>query len=85
MNELGYGQLLDPNQSPNLVLMPVENHQQHLDISFTLVKDLIESHSLSQSPLILRANDPILIPQSPMMTLYHTNPITFGDPMAMAF
>ena len=33
------------------------------DISTTLAKDLIASHSLSQSPQILRVDDPIVTTQ----------------------
>ena len=52
MNDLGYGQLLSPNRSLKLVLMHVEIIENSSDISTTLAKDFIASHSLSQSPQI---------------------------------
>ena len=61
MNDLGYGQLSNPNRSLKLVLMRVKIIENSFDISTTLAKDIIVSHSLSQSPQILRVNDPILI------------------------
>ena len=46
MNDLGYGQLLNPNQSLKLVLMRVEIiENSFFDISTTLAKDFIASHS----------------------------------------
>ena len=71
MNDLGYGQLSNPNFSLKLVLMRVEimgNSFSH--IFTTLAKDFIASHSLSQSPQIPRADDPILITQSSSWTSY---------------
>ena len=60
----GYGQLSNPNRSFKLVLMCVEIiGNSFSDISTTLAKDFIVFHSLSQSPQILRADDPILITQ----------------------
>ena len=64
MNELGYGQLSNPNRSLKLVLMRVEIIGNSSDISTTLAKDFIASHSLSQSPQIPRVDDPVLITQS---------------------
>ena len=64
MNDLGYGQLSNPNQSLKLVLMRVEIIENSFDISTTLAKDFIASHSLSQSSQIPRVDDPILITQS---------------------
>ena len=61
MNDLGYSQLSNPNWSLKLVLMCVEIIENSFDISTTLAKDFIASHSLSQSPQIPRVNDPILI------------------------
>ena len=62
MNDLGYGQLSNPNLSLKLILMRVENIENFFsDISTTLAKDFIASHSLSQSPQISRVDDPILI------------------------
>ena len=63
MNDLGYGQLSNPNRSLKLVLMRVKIIENSFDISTTLAKDFITSHSLSQSPQILRVDDPILITQ----------------------
>ena len=64
MNDLGYGQQSNPNWSLKLVLMRVEIiENSFFDISITLDKDLIASHSLSQSPQISRVDDPILITQ----------------------
>ena len=60
MNDLGYGQLSNPNRSFKLGLMRVEIIRNS-DISTTLAKDFIVSHSLSQSPQIPRTDDPILI------------------------
>ena len=45
MNDLGYGQLSNPNWSLKLVLMYVEIIENSSDISTTLAKDFIESHS----------------------------------------
>ena len=60
MNDLGYDQLSNPNRSLKLVLMHVEIiENSFFDISTTLAKDFIASHSLSQSPQILRVDDPI--------------------------
>ena len=64
MNDSGYGQLSNPNRPLKLVLMHVEFIRNFSDISTTLAKDFITSHSLSQSPKIQRADDPILIAQS---------------------
>ena len=64
MNDLGYGQLSNPNRSLKLVLMRVEIIGNSSDISITLAKDFIASHSLSQSPQIQRLDDPILTTQS---------------------
>ena len=64
MNDLGYGQLSNPNRSLKLVLMHVEIIENYFsDISTTLAKDFITSHSLSQSPQIPGVDDPILITQ----------------------
>ena len=61
MNDLRYDQLLNPNQSLKLVLPCVEIiGNSFFDISTTLAKYFIASHSLSQSPQIPRADDPIL-------------------------
>ena len=69
MNDLGYGQLLNPNRSLKLVLMRVEIIGNSLfDISTTLDKDFIASHSLSLSPQITRVDDSILITQSFLWT-----------------
>ena len=69
MNDLGYGQLSNPNRSLKVVLMRVEIiKNSFFDISTTLVKDFIASHSLSQSPQIPRVDDPILITQSSLWT-----------------
>ena len=65
MNDLGYGQLSNPNWLLKLVLMRVEIiENSFFDISTTFVKDFIASHSLSQSPQIPRVDDLILITQS---------------------
>ena len=65
MNDLGYGQLSNPDRSLKLVLMCVEIIENSFsDISTTLAKDFIVSHSLSQSPQIPRVDDPILTTQS---------------------
>ena len=45
MNDLGYGQLSNPNGSLKLVLMRVEIIENSFDISTTLAKDFIASHS----------------------------------------
>ena len=61
MNDLGYSQLSNPNRSLKLVLMHVEIIENSFsDISITLAKDFIASHSLSQYPPISRADDPTL-------------------------
>ena len=65
MNDLGYGQLSNPNWSLKLVLLHVEIIENSFsDISTTLAKDFIESHSLSQSSQISGVDDPIVITQS---------------------
>ena len=64
MNDLEYGRLSKPNRSLKLVLMHIEIIENSFsDISITLAKDFIASHSLSQSPQIPRVDDPILITQ----------------------
>ena len=69
MNDLGYGQLSNPNRSLKFVLMHVEIVENFFsDIYTTLAKDFIASHSLSQSPQIPRVDDPILITQSSSWT-----------------
>ena len=69
MNDLGYSQMSNPNLSLKLVLMRVEIIGNFFfDISTTLAKDFIVSHSLSQSPQISRVDDPILITQSSLRT-----------------
>ena len=45
MNDLGYGQLSNPSLSLKLVLMRVEIIENSFDISTTLAKDFIASHS----------------------------------------
>ena len=88
MNDLGYSQLSNPNRSLKLVLMRVEiignsflilsgNYLEIIDISTTLAKDFIASYSLSQSPQILRVDDPILIIQSSSWTSCHIQYMTF--------
>ena len=67
MNDLGYGQLSNPNRSLKLVLMRVEIIENS-DISNTLAKDFIASYSLSQSPQIPRVDDLILMTQSSSWT-----------------
>ena len=69
MNDLGYGQLSNPNRSLKLVLMRVEIIENSFsDISNILAKDFIASHSLSRSPQISRVDDSILITQSSSRT-----------------
>ena len=69
MNDLGYGQLSNPNQSLKLVLTHVEIIENSFDISTTLAKDFIVSHSLSKSHQTKRTDDPILSIQSSSRTL----------------
>ena len=45
MNDLGYGQMSNPNLSLKLVLMRVEIIRNSSDISTTLAKDFIASDS----------------------------------------
>ena len=61
MNDVGYDQLSNHNRSLKLVLMRVEIIGNSSYISTILAKDVIASHSLSQSPQIPRVDDPILI------------------------
>ena len=68
MNDLGYSQFSNPNQSLKLVSMCVEIIRNSSDISSTLAKDFIASHSLSPFPQIVKADDPILITQSSLWT-----------------
>ena len=78
MNDLGYGQLSNPDRSFKLVLMRVEIIENPFsDITTTLAKDLIASHSLSQSPQILRVDDPILITKSSSWTSCRIQYMTF--------
>ena len=77
MNDLGYGQLSNPNRSLKLVLMRVKSIENSFDISTTLAKDFNASLSLSQSPQILRVDDPILITQSSSWTSCRIQYMTF--------
>ena len=78
MDDLGYGQLSNPNRSLKLVLMRVEIiENSFFDISTTLAKDFIASHFLSQSPQIPRVDDPILITQSSSWTSCRIQYMTF--------
>ena len=78
MNDLGYGQVSNPNRSLKLVLMRVEIiENSFLDISTTLAEDFIASHSLSQSPQIPRVDDPILTTQSSSWTSCRIQYMTF--------
>ena len=78
MNDLGYGQLSNPNRSLKLVLMRVEIiENSFFDISTNLAKDFIASHSLSQSPQVPRVDDPILITQSSSWTSCSIQYMTF--------
>ena len=66
MNDLGYGQSSNPNQSLMFVLMHVflrKYIENFFDISISLAKDFFASHFLSQSPQIMRADDPIMATQ----------------------
>ena len=71
MNDLGYSQLSNPNRSLKLVMMRVEIIKNSFDISTTLAKDFIAYYSLSQSPQIPMADDPMLIAQSSSWTSCH--------------
>ena len=52
MNDLGYDQLSNPNRSLKLVLMHVEIiENSFFDISTTLAKDIIASHSFESISL----------------------------------
>ena len=78
MNDLGYGQLSNPNGSLKLVLMRIEIiENSFFDISTTLAKDFIASHFLSQSPQIPRVDDPILTTQSSSGTSCHIQYMKF--------
>ena len=77
MNDLGYGQLSNPNRSLKLVLMRVEIIENSFDISTILAKDFFVSHSLSQSPQIPRVDDLILITQSSSWTSCHIQYMKF--------
>ena len=52
--------VINPNQLLKLVLICERNYQELLIIYIALAEDLTTSHALSQSPLILSDNDPIL-------------------------
>ena len=59
MNDVGYDQLLKPNLSLKLRLcVEVTIENIFSKIFTTLDKDFITSHCLSQSPIILRVDDP---------------------------
>ena len=78
MNDIGYGQLSNPNLSLKLVLMRVEIIRNSFsDISTTMANDFIASYSLSQSPQIPRVDDPILITQSSSWTSCRIQYMTF--------
>ena len=78
MNDLGYGQLSNPNRSLKFVLTHVEiMGNSFFDISTTLAKDFIATHSLSQSSQIPRIDDPILITQSSSWTSCHIQYMRF--------
>ena len=47
------------------------------NISNTLAKDLTASHSLSQSHIVPKVDDPILTVQSPSSTSYRIQNMTF--------
>ena len=52
MNDLGYGQLSNPNQSLKLVLMSVEIMEKSFsDISTALAKDFIAFESISSNTM----------------------------------
>ena len=53
----------------------IENYS--FNICTTLVKVFITSYFFSRSPLILRAYNLILTPQSTSRTLYHIKPMMF--------
>ena len=83
MNDLGYGQLSNPNRSLKLVLMRVEViENSFFDTSTTLAKDFIAFHSLSQSPQILRVDELILITQSSSWTSCRIQISRFRYPVA---
>ena len=78
MNNLEYGQLSNHNRSLKLVLMHVEIiENSFFDISTTLAKDFIASHSLSQSSQIPRVDDSILITQSSLRISSSIQDMTF--------
>ena len=78
MNDLGYGQLSNPNRSLKLVLMRVEIiENSFFDMSTTLAKDFIASLSLSSSPQIPSADDPILITISSLWNSCRIQYMTF--------
>ena len=78
MNDLGYNQVSNPNESLKLVLMCGGNHwDSFFDIFTILAKDFIPSHSLSPSPQVPRVDDIILTTQSSMRTLCHIKYMIF--------
>ena len=80
MNDLGHGPLLNPNQSPKLVMMHMRNHLDLLlNIFTTLAKDFIASYFSSQSSQILKVDDPSLTTQSFSRSLCHIQYVTFLD------
>ena len=64
MNDLGYGELSNPNRSLKLVLMCVEIIEIPSLIFLLPWLSFIASHSLSQSPQIPGVDDSILVTQS---------------------
>ena len=72
MNDLGYGQLSNPNRSLKLVLMRVKIiGNSFSNISTTLAKDFIASHSFESISSNTEVDDPILITQSSSWTSCH--------------
>ena len=68
MNDLSYGQLSIPNRSHTLALVCVIIKNSY-NISITLDKNFIASHSLSQFSQMLRVYNPILTTQLPSKIL----------------
>ena len=73
INDIGYGQLSNPNCLHKLALMCGGNHRELLfsNVSTIFAKDFIVSHSFSQTPQILKGDVSILTTQSHSRTSYH--------------
>ena len=78
MTDLGYDQLLNPNQSLKLVFLWKEIIENSFsNISTMLTKDFTASHSLKHSLQIPRVDNPTMTIESPSKTSCYIQYMTF--------